>query len=108
MTRVFARRELTWRRAGDALALCHGGRVLVQVWPDTRFPGMWRVRHSDGRTSDIVSITRAKESGVCIALHELNSQEMRSEGSPVRRTRSPLSGATRHRKSRPAHCIEVP
>jgi hypothetical protein len=86
MTRVFARRELTWRSAGDALALCLGGMVLAHVWPDARFPGMWRVCDRDGRMSDMVSITRAKESGVCIALAELNAQEMRPAGSPVRRT----------------------
>ena len=107
MTRVFARRELTWRTAGDALALCHGQTVLVLMMPDPRLRGMWRVRHCDGRMSDMVNLTRAKESGVRIAFPELNSQEMRPEGSSVRRTRSPATGRYPPSKPPPGGSVEA-
>jgi hypothetical protein len=108
MTRVFARRELTWRTAGDALALCHGQTVLVHMMPDPRLPGMWRVRYRDGRISDMANITRAKETSIRFALAELNRQEMRPEGSSVRRTRSPVSGRYPPSKPPPGGCGEVP
>jgi hypothetical protein len=72
MTRIFARRELTWRRAGDDLDLCLGQTVLVRMMPDPRLPGMWRVRDRDGRMSDMANITRAKETSIRFALTELN------------------------------------
>ena len=31
------------------------------VVPDDRWPGMWRVRTPDGRVSDMVNLTRAKD-----------------------------------------------
>jgi hypothetical protein len=33
--------------------------------PDVNWPGMWRVRWSDGTRSDMVNLTRAKDAIAC-------------------------------------------
>lgn len=79
--------RLTWRRVGDALTLSYGKsqKPIVQVEPDPRWPGMFRVR-SGRAVSDIVNLTRAKDAAVSLALHSLNSmaQEKLSDASYIR------------------------
>lgn len=36
----------------------------IKVIPDSTHPEMWRVRDRDGRLSDIVNLTRAKEASL--------------------------------------------
>jgi hypothetical protein len=60
--------KLKWHRRGDGLGLLRGQIPLVRVVPDAAYSGMWRIRHPDGRLSDIVNLTRAKDAATSIAL----------------------------------------
>jgi hypothetical protein len=40
----------------------------ITVCPDARHPNMWRIRHRDGRLSDIVNLARAKDAALDWAL----------------------------------------
>jgi|SRR5690242_18241960 hypothetical protein len=52
----------------DDLRLGVGGRFTgVSVVADCKWPGMWRVRMRDGRLSDMVNLTRAKDAAVAHA-----------------------------------------
>ena len=69
--RCFASEELVW----DGLQLRLGsvrGRILATVEPDSKWSGMYRVRH-DGNVTDMVNLTRAKDAAISIALSQLNS-----------------------------------
>jgi hypothetical protein len=46
------------RRPCDRAAESAG---YVSIVPDTRFPGMYRLKRTDGTLSDMVNITRAKD-----------------------------------------------
>jgi hypothetical protein len=37
------------------------GRVVASIEPDSDEPGLWRVRMPDGRLTDMVNLTRAKD-----------------------------------------------
>jgi hypothetical protein len=50
--------EHTWR--GDAL-FHGGGKTGFSVVPDQQHPRMWRVRYPDGKLSDLVNRTRARD-----------------------------------------------
>jgi hypothetical protein len=43
------------------------------VEPDARYAGMYRVRLPDGRITDIVNLTRAKDAAIALALAGLNA-----------------------------------
>jgi hypothetical protein len=63
--------DLVW----DGLALRPGtkrGRVLATVEPDSKCPGMYRVHH-DGKVTDMVNLSRAKDAAISIALSKLNT-----------------------------------
>jgi hypothetical protein len=61
--------ELNW----DGLQLKLGrGRVVATVEPDSKWPGMYRVR-CGGKLSDMVNLTRAKDAARSLALMELNT-----------------------------------
>src|SRR5689334_11213315 len=76
---MIERDNLHWRKDGDGLALCRSTKAMVRVVPDDRWPGMWRVRRHDGRLTDMVNLTRAKDAAMCIALADLNCRETCSE-----------------------------
>ena len=54
---IFGRDELDWH--GNVLQL--GQRKLAQIEPDAVWPSMWRVRTPDGRLSEMVNISRARD-----------------------------------------------
>jgi hypothetical protein len=65
----FGSDEFVW----DGLTLRLGrGRVLATVEPDSKYPGMWRVRYG-GQLSDMANLSRAKDAAVSIALSQLNT-----------------------------------
>lgn len=71
---IVGRDRLTWRKEGTRYCLCHrGGRALVSVEPDSKYPNMFRVRYSNGKLSDFVNLTRAKDAAATFALRRLNS-----------------------------------
>src|SRR5689334_6850730 len=53
---IFSRLDLNWRRGGEVWVVRYRSRVLLQVVPDLTHPGIWRVRHPDGRLSDLVNL----------------------------------------------------
>lgn len=62
-------RHLAW----DGLELrLRAGGVLATIEPDGEWPGLWRVRTPDGRLSDMVNLTRAKDAALSLALAALN------------------------------------
>ena len=65
--RVYGDHDLTWR--GNAITI--GKRKLAFVVRDTRFPEMWRVS-IDGRISDMVNESRARDAAMSLALGVLN------------------------------------
>ena len=84
MSRVYSSRDLEWH--GDVLSL--GRRGVACVVPDDQWPHMWRVRMPDGRLTDMVNRTRAKDAAIALALASLNrkpdTQETASEAPPMR------------------------
>jgi hypothetical protein len=53
---------------GSELRLRIGSRSTgVTVRTDSRYPTMWRVHSADGRMSDIVNLTRAKDAAIALA-----------------------------------------
>ena len=51
------------------------GGVLASIEPDTDWPGMWRVRLPDGRLTDMVNLSRAKDAALSLATMALNRQQ---------------------------------
>jgi hypothetical protein len=66
---MFDRNDLRW----DCHSLrLNSGRLMAAVEPDHEWPGLWRVRLPDGRLSDMVNLTRAKDAALLLALAVLN------------------------------------
>ena len=42
-------------------------RTDVFVCPDQKYPSIWRVLHPDGRLSDRLNLTRAKDAAIALA-----------------------------------------
>ena len=67
--RIFGRHQLFWK--DDQLFRWGSDDVLAKVAPDAKWPGMWRI-HANGRISDMVNLSRAKDSAMSWALGKLN------------------------------------
>jgi len=68
---MYGRRDLIWD--GRQLRLFSSrGRVLAGIEPDQAWPGMWRVRLSDGYLTDTVNLSRAKDAAASLVLGVLN------------------------------------
>jgi len=67
-----------------------GRRVVATIEPDSKWPGMWRVR-CGGSISDMVNLSRAKDAAIAIARSDLNALD---------RGDAPAKGADRrHRQA---------
>src|SRR5437660_2344255 len=62
MSRIDSRR-ISWD--GDVLRV--NSRELARIERDSKYPNMWRVRLADGRLSDMVNSTRAKEAAFLLS-----------------------------------------
>ena len=71
MTERSLARQLTWRRHKTGWRLFAGRRRFGDVAPDSKYPGMWRSSKSDGRMSDMASISWAKNAVLEEAIREL-------------------------------------
>jgi hypothetical protein len=80
---IFSRLDLNWQKDGEAWAVRYRSRVLLQVAPDLTHSGMWRIRHPDGRLSDLVNLSRAKDAATSLAVGILNADKRRSVSSPM-------------------------
>jgi hypothetical protein len=69
--RSYGRQDIRWD--GHRLRLSTG-RLLATIEPDRARAGMYRVRF-DGRLTDMVNLTRAKDAAVCLALSALNNSK---------------------------------
>jgi hypothetical protein len=60
-----ARRRIE-QPATYALLYGNAHKVLIQVVPDDRWPGMFRLAWPDGRRSDMTNLSRAKDAAVAL------------------------------------------
>jgi hypothetical protein len=76
--------DLTWR--GERLVLRAGGRAgpVVELVPDSTYPGMWRIRTPDGSLSDMLNRTRARDAARSILLGLLRQRLTPQEAPPMR------------------------
>jgi hypothetical protein len=51
------------------------GRVVAELKPDKHYPKLWRIHMPDGRVSDMVNRTRAREAAVIWASAVMREQE---------------------------------
>ena len=85
----YDRGDFTWRWHQDGTWSLHveGRRgAVLDVVRDEAHPQMWRIRHPDGRLSDTVNLSRAKDAAISVALGLLNRSP---ESTPVT---PPMSG----------------
>ena len=85
--RIYGRGDLKWKDRELRLVT---GRLLATVEPDAKWAGMYRVRLPNGHVTDMVSISRAKDAAISLALINLNNfqaQETRLRAAPARSTR---------------------
>jgi hypothetical protein len=75
-------------------------KPVLSVVPDAAYTGMWRVAWPDGRLSDMVNLTRAKDAGLGFASRQIHpdtsrfkwkADKSRSGASPVRQNESWVS-----------------
>jgi len=80
--RIVSHQALTWK--GPVLYFQR--RKMFEVVQDAKYPKMWRVRHPDGRLSDMVNLTRARDAATGLALAALNlkAEEPARRASPMR------------------------
>ena len=86
---IFGRDELDWH--GNVLQLGRG--KLAQIEPDAVWPSMWRVRTPDGRLTDMVNISRARDAARALALAALNQrgEETPAGAPPIARNQTPFA-----------------
>ena len=86
---IFGRDELDWH--GNVLQL--GQRKLAQIEPDAVWPSMWRVRTPDGRLTDMVNISRARDAAPALALAALSQrgEETPAGAPPIARNQTPFA-----------------
>jgi hypothetical protein len=68
-SREWRQRDLRW---DDRRLRLRSGRLLATIEPDAEWPGMWRVRLLNGRPTDMVNLTRARDAAITLALGALN------------------------------------
>lgn len=73
--------ECYWTRDGKDWVLKLGRRKLGRVFPDDRYPSMWRSRRADGRLSDMANLSWAKNAVLGAAERDIAPSK-----SPAKRT----------------------
>jgi hypothetical protein len=106
MSRITGRDRLSWHKSAGGFALHREGlrAPLLHVMPDATHRGMWRIRHPDGRLSDMANLTWAKDGAVALALNLLNGRQAQetAAGAPPVRSNDGASGVGA-RKPKRAH-----
>jgi len=79
--------KLNWKfENGSYVLYRHGSRAPVLcVMPDKTYPAMWRIKTKAGVLSDMVNLSRAKDSAFGLAMDEYDRQT---------RVESPQEGRT--------------
>jgi hypothetical protein len=70
-----------WIREGADWVLKFNRRKLGRVFPDDRYPGMWRSRRADGQLSDMANLSWTKQAVLAAAERDILPAK-----SPVKRT----------------------
>jgi hypothetical protein len=73
--------DVYWSREGKDWVLKLGRRKLGRVFPDDRYPGLWRSRRADGRLSDMANLSWAKDAVLAVAERDIAPSK-----SPAKRT----------------------
>lgn len=73
--------SMQWMREGADWVLKLGRRKLGRVFPDSKYPGMWRSRRADGQLSDMANLSWAKAAVLAAAERDIAPPK-----SPVKRT----------------------
>jgi hypothetical protein len=68
---MISRDDLKWE--GDRLYFRN--RLMASIEPDSKYPNMWRVRLPNGRLSDMINQTRARDAARALALAQLNMRD---------------------------------
>jgi hypothetical protein len=94
---IYSRKDFTWGECLDGWALHAIGHrsAIVHVVPDGVWPGMWRIRHPDGRLSDMANLTWVKDGAIAMAMRLLDPRrrtEQRLPGGPPMRP-EPVEGS---------------
>ena len=68
--------ELTWKFADGIHTLHRGGSKapVISVVPDKVYATMWRIKQRDGRLSDMVNLSRARDAAVALAMDDYRQQ----------------------------------
>jgi hypothetical protein len=66
---IYGAEDTRWE--GRRLRLA-SGRLLATIEPDAQWAGLYRTRFPDGRLTDLLNLTRAKDAAVSLALAGLN------------------------------------
>lgn len=69
---MIGKSKLAWKRERGEFRLYHGRSLVMRAIPDEKYLGMWRVKSRDGRLSDMVNLTWAKDAAMDWACRELN------------------------------------
>jgi hypothetical protein len=72
-----------WKWEGDRLKI-EGRLSGYSIVPDEKYPQMWRVKHPNGRLSDMVNRIRAKDAAMAMLDRDLRQDSERSEFPPPR------------------------
>jgi hypothetical protein len=67
---MYDRNDLKWHGAN---LRSRSGRLLATIVPEPD-SALYRVRLSDGRLTDMVNLTRARDAACCLALADLNRE----------------------------------
>jgi len=68
----------TRKRKSGSIDMLHEGRIVVQVVPDQKYPGMFRVL-ADGELSDMVNLSRAADAARMLAQSILSRNGLAAE-----------------------------
>jgi hypothetical protein len=63
-----------WKRFGAEWRLFHDRRTVARVVPDSKYPGMWRVRLPGG-LSDMVNLSRARDAALGFAAWRIGQRQ---------------------------------
>ena len=68
--------ELTWKFSDGIHTLHRGGAKgpVISVVADKIHPTMWRIKHRDGRLSDMVDLSRARDAAVAFAVGDYRQE----------------------------------
>jgi hypothetical protein len=75
---IYGRKDFSWHEQWDGWALHAIGHrsAIVHVVSDRGWPGMWRIRHPDGRLSDMANLSWAKDGAIAVAMRWLDPRKV--------------------------------